>query len=674
MQSPVHSNWYYIYGEEEINEWVYLHNVLVHDHTVNKVRLIDGGWFFLGTIILEEGKSSWFYKYDNGWLYLYKNTPFDYWAYDHENQQWRYFTKLPSENSFMFMYRDFMTVDNLDVVGPKNNFVINLDVSAEQSFLDIYFESSCEVPLFIYVETSQNKHLVRYRTTDPYKSGEFHIDMFQYLDQNVNIKLENRGNCNLRFNYVLDERKTHFPADKVNSLQSLYNNKFNSPNPRGVNDLIHISDVWVTTDFEFMNNVNLVTKAAENGGFDYVRFEGLPTLKAIDLCSYEEYEINFNYCIHSVHDGDFLESSVHRTDLMYELLFDRGIVAFPVIHSPSFDFKSLGILRIDPSDQVDAVNWKLFQQYNFLQNFDLINENSKYWNFETQTCDPFELFSWAHQGIFHYRFDLPDWLLYDLTVDLLQRYRNSFIIAEVLNEPNYMSQHAGACVNSLNNNFVPNSYERDYFLNKVNLFYNVVGNHLKDSKTLVYGGLAATPFYVMDENKITPYEIPSSLFLQRTFEPNRHLFNFMGVHHYFSTIYLDEKNNFDLFFEVLNKGVEYYYQFGLPIIFTEFGFTVFNFDDIESEFDRNNIFHRRGITEFNNFVDRDNRIHSGAYWQAMGRHFFAQNFVSTSNNDVVQSPSANDLLERVYVETAVFDNNLNPNLLYLNQFKSSSLS
>lgn len=122
-------DWYKITGTEEVNGWIYFWNVPVYDHTTKRERILDRGWFYIESIFLEGSNQAWFYLFEDNRIFLNDRNTFDFVAYDDANQEWREFTKLPSKNSYMYMYNDFLTETSLKSFSPNSpkTIIITID-------------------------------------------------------------------------------------------------------------------------------------------------------------------------------------------------------------------------------------------------------------------------------------------------------------------------------------------------------------------------------------------------------------------------------------------------------------------------------------------------------------------------------------------------------------------
>lgn len=117
-QPDPEQNWFEINDTLTVNDWVYLYNFTVFDHTMNTDRVISDEWLYVEDFLINSTHRARFYKFETNWVFVYDDDIFSFRAYDNVNQEWRYFTKVQSENSYFYMPEDFIipTIQSLPTV------------------------------------------------------------------------------------------------------------------------------------------------------------------------------------------------------------------------------------------------------------------------------------------------------------------------------------------------------------------------------------------------------------------------------------------------------------------------------------------------------------------------------------------------------------------------------
>lgn len=477
-----------------------------------------------------------------------------------------------------------------------------VNVASSPSYLDMSFSETgtCSADPATYIEASVSIYsygtnaytYVRYRKISPGEQVNFYVDVSSYkgsywivpminftshsTTQNTSCFKLNQGS------YALNQRTTHFPSKRLGEIQNLANTINIKDNRLGANDMFMSMNDDQNDPFRMMDDWTWYARLAGAKSF---RFQMNPNLSPIMM--FNNMTCANNTCLLnagvSASIYNFVQSqNINLFDELYETLADRQIIALPVlvpemIDPMEFTLSPFGDGPCVPSPPNSSstvpacLNENNYQKI-FMNIFQF--QNSTYQNANGTLYTP--AIPLDFQTYFNInRVDVPDWMLFDLNDNLINRYANDFGVIEVFNEVNSAME-----LNSTN------SAERSYYISRVAKSFSHFSSELKQQlkKITILGDvLYAGPFAV------TPSGQPGSLTpdawmtnLKNDF--NNPLSNYIGNYDYLgfhSYIYYNGAYSANSFWQNFDSNIaDLYNNFGnKKIMITEFGWAGNNFPD-----------------------------------------------------------------------------------------------
>ena len=355
--------------------------------------------------------------------------------------------------------------ETITLQSTTNWFGQKISIPNNQSFLDISIRcstsfSSGTINTELFIQTDDSNDLVRYRKISSGENTNFYVDTYYYKTNTIapKITFTNTSNCQeVKIKVSLNNRNTHFPNSQYSNIENISKKIEIKDASLGANDGIFGG----TT----LQEVETISKNAKLANIKFLRINGLPILDPRNC---------FSRDLHKCVSKD----SLNINDSLYESFADRGVPISPVIDLPAFS-----------NSVIDNMTQE--QKESFLNLFTY--EDNYYFVNGATSCQKVNN---DVENFLYNRADLPDWLLIDLTSDFVDRYKNNFKVAEVLNEPDLLPRHILSCDPSCRPEdgcWRSNENERDFWKNRAKQFLEYFGNKLKQqNKTTILAGLAGT--------------------------------------------------------------------------------------------------------------------------------------------------------------------------------------
>ena len=451
--------------------------------------------------------------------------------------------------------------DNTTYV-PNNQNFLDLHISCNGAF------SSGTIIAEVFIEQGSDK-LIRYREIHPGEETNFYIDLYYHKAGNIYPKVifTNSSDCSsLEITSSIDSRSTHFPSGRYAEIESIAKKAEVKDGLFGINDEI-------TFGAASLQNAEQVSLNAKKAGAKFIRFGTLPSLNPKTCFSRDLYN-----CVY--------QESLNIVDAFYESLTDRKIPATPYLQTYLFQqtlFADMGATEKE----------NFFNLFEFRDNYYYADN---FTNCKQLTDDPNNFLNW--------RGDAPDWLIFGLNSDLMDRYKNDFKIIEVLNEPNLMPNHILSCNPSClpsNDCWMNNESERTFWKNRAIEFLDYFGDKFKqDGKITILGAVAG-----IEETNLWGLGVNNWLSSISTVNSK---YNYASMHAY-SDNTTETKAKYSTYTQSIIEDIKN--NFSGKIYVNEFGY-----GSIPAQSSFPDIF-----SEIKSITDNDDRIVANAYYILTQRDF-----------------------------------------------------
>ena len=499
-------------------------------------------------------------------------------------------------------------------------------VPNQQTYLDISINntSTCnniEINTHIYLITNSGEERVRFRQIQKGENANFYIDLHNLMGQQIKAKINfisnTVGSCaKLQINSIaMNQRTTHFPNTRVAEVNALASHFEDNDGRLGIAD-----DLWLLYSDLELEEIEAMVLSAKKLNAKTFRITEHPYVdfsKILDgTCSSSKY---------TVYDCIDEKQLLYRDDAI-ESVTDRGIIVL----------FGRGLTGFSNTEQIDISNpahKAIIDSFFYYQNL---------YQYDGTSCvsigDQFDT-PWGS------RIDYPDWIFYNLSDSILDRYKNNAKIFSFFEEIND---------NSFTHACIPGTLEKDqekedYLISRIKELTRRITTKLKPDKKLIFSGHILTPWGV-SVNPNDPLQEKFTMNYDEFMEAMDHVYDdwdYFGIHPYIwsenPAWNPEQGGSVQQFFDDFEEVIQGTQKYGNKKIFiNEFGY-VSQGDTKVLEILPNY------VQRMKQMIQTDNRIVGAAYWQLMNRPWFRKEW--TAGFDMT-----------------IFDFDLRPNQPFYSQF------